>query len=205
MDATLKEVKTIFGTDVKAERMHELLVELHKVSNSSVDEKTKILNQQIEGLTKSVSEYEQKYKQINTEYEQTKQDSKLIMKLPKTLPQGISSEDALILLKKDVSFEDVDGLTVTKISGQVVTDPKTFKPLSQDDALSGYFKQRGWTEQAPPSGRGGSNSKPSTATGSYKNAEDVRDAFISQGKNPNSPEFVATLQEAAKSNPNFVW
>jgi hypothetical protein len=69
----------------------------------------------------------------------------LIDLFPANRENKIADIDKAILLMLDLTFESLDGKTVVKRKGQLLSHPVTFSPLSVKEVITNEFQSRKWT------------------------------------------------------------
>lgn len=131
-------------------------------------------------------------------------DSKLITYFPANRDTGLKDGERLILMKQELTFEQVDGKTITKRNGEVVRDPKTQDPLPPDRVVPDYFTERKWASVVGPGGRGGGDNNPGGGTG-LKKLSQVQEQWQKDNPTGNlvSPEFQSHLETVMKEVPDF--
>ena len=168
----------------------------------SADERVKTLTNDLsilrENSEKELQEVKTKLEETSKNLNSVQSGAELQSFVPNA-PNGLSVDDAMFLMKKDLVFDlNEDGQKVVVKDGEVLKD-KTRNPVSWKDAVNDYWIQKEWVTN--DKGRGGGNnfSDPS----SISKMSDLETHFEEKGINPLSQEARAMINEAAKSNDNF--
>lgn len=124
-------------------------------------------------------------------------DRDLITKFPTNRTKLMNDAELLSLVKGNLTFEEVDGVTIVKKNGEVLRDAVTKNPMPIDAAISGLFNDRKWLDADGRGGRGGDDK--SNTGGGLKKLSQVVEAWEAQGKNAMSAEFEAHLAVVSKA------
>lgn len=127
------ELKTTQEKVIESEKAYNKLLETHEATLSLVNEKDQLYT----GLQKEVK---------------TKERNNSILK---SFPEKMKMDrgDALLVTTNTFQFEEVDGVTVVKRDGQVVTDGLG-KPEKVDNVVKSFVEEKNWVKG---SGMGGSD------------------------------------------------
>jgi hypothetical protein len=139
----------------------------------------------------------------NQTQEALKFDSTLLFNLPtKKNNKLMSNEEFIAITKKNLKFENDNGVMIVKNGDKVYRDEKTQAPLPLNAALELYYKDRGWLEQEqqlqPSGGRGAGDKLAPGGAGIRKASEhETQWKIENPDKLYSSPEAVASLRSAA--------
>jgi hypothetical protein len=128
-------------------------------------------------------------------------DRDIITKFPANRTKLMNDAELLSLVKGNLAFEEVEGITLVKKNGEILRDATTKNPLPLEAAINSLFTERNWVEASANGGRGGGDRLNNG--GGMKKYSQVEDAWVAEGKNVMSPEFHAHLQKIAKATTDF--
>jgi len=163
------------------------------------------LKQQIELLKSSVTEWEGKYKTIESEKQKAERNSQLLGYLPKNRSSVLTDSEYINILQSNI--EEVDGKLAVKLNGEVLRDEKTKDVLPLNVAIGKVFESRNnWLDtEANPKGGRGAGDVHGGGTGGIKRLSQAVEKFKSENpdKTELSPEFTTYLAEATKDVKDF--
>ncbi len=205
----VKEVGTRLGFTPKGERIGDLVTDLQARINATGDDKVKSLTEQVNLLTK---DKETLTEQLTSEKKTTSKtlfEAQLLTHLPASRdPKKLRDDERILMLTRDIVFEEVDGKRVAKRNGEILKDPKTHAPLPADAVVKLYSTERGWDKEAATGGaggRGGSSDCGSGGSGSIKKFSHAKEQWLKDNPegNPNSTEFTSYVNKLAKEDKTF--
>lgn len=210
--AFVKEVGTRLGFTPKGERIGDLVTDLQAKINATGDEKVKTLQDQVQLLTKDKETLTEQLTTEKRNYSQARFETDLIGHLPAGRnTKALRDDERILVLTRDITFEEVDGKRVAKRNGEIIKDPKTHAPLPVPDVVKMYATERGWDKEAADGGggaggRGGkSDGGGGGGTAGLKKFSQVKEQWKKDNPdgNVNSPEFTTHLNKIAKETPDF--
>lgn len=198
----VKELKKAFGVEFEGKdpiKFKEAIVAQFAKGDDGLKERIKELEVTLQTKEKEV---EATKKQAETAVF----DSGLLSSFPSSRKPidkgGFTDSEYLVAIKNNLSFELLDGVTIVKKGGTIMQDPKTFKPIPVSDAITSYFSERKWVDEAKKTGRGGEDDN---AFGKAMKLSDATKAWEAEGKNVASAEFQQHVTALAKENPDFIF
>ncbi|MDB5288540.1 MAG: hypothetical protein JWR05_3489 [Mucilaginibacter sp.] len=135
-------------------------------------------------------------------------DTELITSFPTNRRADMSDKDYLLLVKNNLSFEEVDGVKVVKKDGQVLRDKTTQAPIPLKDAISSVFGEKKWiAEDGGAGGRGGVDNPGGGGSAGIKTYSKAMEQFIKDNPdgNPMSPAAEAYVSKIAKATTDFSY
>ena len=133
-------------------------------------------------------------------------DSTLIGMFPANRTTSFKDNELLNSIKGELTFEEVEGKTIVKRNGTIVTNPTTHAPLPVDEVIKGYFGERKWvTGEAGDGGRGGGDNPPGGGDAGIKNFTQAQTKWLADnpGGNVISPEFTKYVDDLSKADTSF--
>lgn len=165
------------------------------------------LKEQVKLLQKDKETLSGQIEMITKEKDAVTFDTTLISMFPSNRTSDLQDDERLILVKKNLQFETVDGKQVVKKNGEVLRNPTTKDPLPVKDAITTLFTERNWVA-ATGGGRGGQDKTPGAGgSGGIKTFSQAQEAWKKDNPTGNviSPECTAYVAEIAKSATDFDW
>lgn len=205
----VKEVSTRLGFTPKGERIGDLVTDLQAKINATGDDKVKSLQDQVVLLTKDKDTLTEQLGTEKQNYSKVRFETDLISHLPATRnTKALRDDERVLMLTRDITFEEVDGKRVAKRNGEIIKDPKTHAPLPVPDVVKLYATERGWDKEAASGGaggRGGGSDGGGGGSAGLKKFSQVKEQWKKDNPdgNPNSPEFTTHLNKIAKETPDF--
>lgn len=207
----VKEVGTRLGFTPKGERIGDLVTDLQAKINATGDEKVKTLQDQVGLLTKDKETLTGQLESEKKTASQARFESELVGHLPTGRGKLLRDDERILMLTRDITFEEVDGKRVAKRNGEILKDPKTHAPLPVPEVVKLYAGERGWDKETEggaggAGGRGGKNDAGNGGgAGGLKKFSQVKDQWKADNpdKNVNSPEFTDHLNKIAKETKDF--
>lgn len=204
------EIGKKLNIELKSERIGELVTELQSEMSKTNDEKAKLLTEQVKALTIDKTNLEQKIIDTEKGASAIKFDSDLINYFPANRGTGLSDKDRLMLIKGEISFETVEGITVCKKNGEVIRNTKTQAPLEVAEVIKNAFTEKPLllgTIPAASGGRGGTDNTGGNGGAGIKNMTKAKEAWLAADpeKNTNtmSPEFTNYVNDIASKDKEF--
>lgn len=205
----VKEVGTRLGFTPKGDRIGDLITDLQAKINATGDEKVKTLQDQVTLLTKDKETLSDQLTTEKKTHSQTLFHTELIGHLPTTRGKALRDDERVVMLTRDISFEEIDGKRVGKRNGEVIKNPTTHAPLPVPDIVKLYATERGWDKEstggAGGGGRGAGSDPGGGGAGGLKKYSQVKDQWKKDNPDGNltSPEFTTYLNKVAKDTPDF--
>lgn len=201
-----KEIAKHTGLEIKAERFGDLGTEIKTAINATGDDKLKTITEQNRQLLADKEDFTKKESDYQVQLKSLGLDNQISSLLPKEIG-GFKTASLLRELKADIVFEEVDGKSIAKRNGVVMSDDKTHAPLSIDAAVEAYKKERGWIETTGTSNTGGRGAGQKgaggniTDPGSIKNKTQAEAAWkeANPDKNMLSEEGMAWYANVSKN------
>jgi len=160
VEMAVKELKRELGYEFEGKDIKSLLTyhgkKIETEAGKEPTAKVKELKDELDKLRQNWQENEQKYKSDLEMAQRALKDYSINSKLLgqfKTVPQGLTVDDAVMIFKKDIEVKDEDGSLIFYRNGKKLTDDK-MNPLPIEDVVNAFVSQRGWVQ---PDGRGGKN------------------------------------------------
>lgn len=200
------ELKKHAGLDITAERWGDVGKEIKAAINSTGDSKLTALQEQNAALLADKTALEQKAIQAETALKTGMFEVSILSKLPANA-MGLTAKETLELAKlRGYTPELTETGTVWKKNGEVMKDPTTHAPLTEDKAINAIWAEQKWTATTATTtgGRGGVQ-KPAGGTGTgLMTKSDVEAAWkeANPDKGIATPEGMAFYAEYAKQ-PGF--
>ena len=137
-------------------------------------------------------------------------DRKLISLFPANRSNNLDDEETLMLVKKAITIETIDGKEVVKKNGEVLRNPTTKDPLPIKDAITTLFAERKWvSDGSGGAGRGGNNSNTGGGSniGGIKSFSAAQEQWLKENPSGNiiSPEATNYIAAIAKDVTDFEW
>lgn len=175
------------------------------------DKRVKELEEDLSKLRKTEEQKEARIKELEQEKEGIVVTSKIKSSLPENLIEGLDREDALVILKNNLTFtKDENGKPIVKKGEQVLKNDLR-EPLSYEDAINNFVEEKGWTKK--PDGRGGNSGNPSgnpdTGYKSIRKMSELSEYFEEKGISPRGSEAKEITREvmaaADKAKEEFIF
>lgn len=205
----VKEVGTRLGFTPKGERIGDLVTDLQAKINATGDEKVKTLQDQVVLLTKDKETLTELVATEKKTASQARFEAELVSHLPTGRGKILRDDERVLMLTRDITFEEVDGKRVAKRNGEILKDPKSHAPLPVPDVVKLYAGERGWDKETAGSGsggRGGSSDGGGGGIGAIKNMTQAKEQWKKDNPdNPNtmSTEFTTYVNKLAKDDKTF--
>lgn len=204
----VKEVGTKLNLTLKGTRIGDLVTEVQKGLNATSDDKVKTLQDQVAALA---TDKENLSKELTGEKSKTSNtlfQFELISHLPTTRGKNLRDDERILMLTRDITFEDQGGKRVAKRNGDILKDPKTHAPLPVPDVVKMYASERGWDKETIPGkegGRGGGSDGTGGGGNASKKYSEVKEQWVKENpdKNPLSSEFTDYVNKIATDNKDF--
>ena len=200
------ELKKHAGLDITAERWGDVGKEIKAAINATGDDKVKTLQEQNAALLADKTSLAEKVTQAETQLRNGLSTIDILSKLPAN-SLGLSPKEAFELAKiRGYAAEDTDNGRVWRKNGEVMKDPVTHAPLSEDKAIAAIWTEQKWTPSATAAagGRGASQKASGEAMGGIMSKSAAEAAWREQNpdKGLATPEGMAWYAEQAKQ-PGF--
>jgi len=169
------------------------------------DEKVTQLTEQVSLLQKQLTEKDSEVATAKGLANQVALDRKILSAFPKERADNLDDDDYLTIIKRNHSFEELDGKLIVKKDGELLRDAKTTNPLAVKDVVSNIFTERKWTAQQGGAG-GGRGAGDKGGTGGFTKKSQVIAKYEAEGKSITgefSQQLVAELAELKKTDPSF--
>lgn len=205
-DIAKVEIKKHSGIELKGERWGDVGKELKDAINATGDDKVKTLQEQNAALLADKTSLADKVSQAETQLRTGMFEIGVLSKLPAN-SLGLSPKEAFELAKiRGYTPEHTDTGVVWKKNGEVMKDPVTHAPLSEDKAIAAIWTEQKWTPSATPpaGGRGASQKASGDGMGGIMSKSAAEAAWREQNpdKGLATPEGMAWYAEQAKQ-PGF--
>lgn len=163
------------------------------------------LTEQIKLLQKDKETLLAEKENIIKEKEALAFDNSIISFFPANRDANLEDAERLMLVKRALQFETVDGKPVVKKNGEILRNPTTKDPLPVKDAINTLFAERKWVAESG-GGRGGQDN-PGKGTGGVKTFSSAQAQWQKENPNANpiSPEFTSYVAGIAKETTDFDW
>ncbi|MCD6012889.1 MAG: hypothetical protein K0Q79_2751 [Flavipsychrobacter sp.] len=201
------ELKKHAGLDISADRWGDVGKEIKAAINATGDTKLTALQEQNAALLADKTALETAKAQAETALKQGMFEVNILGKLPAN-SLGLSPKETFELAKiRGYQAEQTETGVVWKKNGEVMKDPTTHAPLTEDKAIAAIWTAEKWTPTVtPPSGGRGGAQKPSggnSAAGLMsKSAVEAEWEANNPGKGIATPEGMSFYAEYAKQ-PGF--
>ena len=172
-----KEVAKRMGLEVKSDRIGDFVDALKGEIGKTGDEKVKMLQEQVDLLTKDKEAFTAQIAEKESQYAQLQRSVTIKGMFPENKSKLLTDDEYLGIINSTYKFEEVDGKMIVKKGEEILKDPKTHSPIAPKEAISQLFTERQWVETGGgqngnnnnSGGRGGQNSnsgggKPLTKT-----------------------------------------
>jgi len=205
-DIAKVEIKKHSGIELKGERWGDVGKELKDAINIDKDTKYASVVEQNQALIRDIEGYKTKVETAETQLRTGLFEIGVLSKLPANA-MGLSPKETFELAKlRGYTPEHTDAGVVWKKNGEVMKDPVTHAPLSEDKAIAAIWTEQKWTPAAtPPAGGRGAGQKPSgDGMGGIMSKSAAEAAWREQNpdKGLATPEGMAWYAEQAKQ-PGF--
>jgi hypothetical protein len=189
-----KEMKKAFGVDVEGKDLSKL-VEAVKTQLSKGDDG---LKEQVKILQRTIEEKESALAQEKANAEKAAFDASLLSELPSNRSNLLSDAEYLTVIKANLEFTP-EGV---KKSGEILRDTKTANPIQRKDAITSFFQERKWVQEAQPqpTGRGGATT---TVSNKPSNKKEAIKQWEAEGKGVGTAEFQNYIVSLVKENKDF--
>lgn len=197
---TIAEKFSIPVTDIDLKRPETLVEKL----NANFAKGDDGLKEQVKLLQADIATVKAEKETAINEAKTALLDRDLITKFPANRTKLMNDSELLQLVKGNLMFEQDGDTPVVKRNGEILRDPTTKAPLTQDAAIASLFTERKWVDGdgGNNGGRGGGDHSNNGAGGKKKLSQ-VIEAWEAEGKNPMSPEFYTHLDAIVKATTDF--
>jgi hypothetical protein len=164
------------------------------------------LKEQIKLLQKDKETQAAQIESISKEKDAIAFDTSLISMFPANRTADLPDDERLLLIKKNLQFETVDGKQVVKKNGEIIRNTTTKDPLIIKDAIETMFTERKWVADAGAGRGGGDNTGGSGASG-IKTYSAATQQWLKDNPQGNiiSPQCTAFIGKIAKESTDFDW
>jgi hypothetical protein len=179
------------------------LTEVINVAKEYLQAGDPILKEQINLLQSDLKKKTTEIETIVKEKENILFDSNLKNWLPKNKHSALTDEEHLGRVKKELTFENIEGQLVVKRNGEIMRDATTRKPIEPQKAIESVYIEKNWVEnaQGQPQGRGGQGSQGVKQL--FSNAAEALEFYTKENPNSKPSEHMAFLEQCAKDNSDF--
>lgn len=178
--------------DAEPKDLAELAFTSASKGDDGLKEQVKLLQKDKETLSNQLTQKEKEAKDaIFT--------ASLVSYLPEKRIKALDNTEHIARVKRNIEFEELDGIIVPKRNGEILRDPKTQKPLDIKSAIENLYTENKWIETEEPKGGRGVGDKPPVGGGSKTFSEAEKQFKIDHPDLPiTGTEFSSYIQECAK-------
>lgn len=176
-----------------------------KDANVEPDEQVKQLTTELDNVRKNYTDLEQKLQQKESLATKAAITTGIISEVPTLGDKSAPVAKVLKLMEVDgYEFKQENGKTVTYLNGEKVVD-KLSQPVPVKDIIPTYAKENNLMIEVTgnpgnPKGRGADDGKEPVV---FTKLSELKQHFVDNKKNVQGKEFMDTLKQIRKDNPEF--
>lgn len=202
-EMVIKDLKIKEGLEFDGKKPEDFVKALRaktlEDADKNPDKKVSELEKDLEKLRGEITQKDTSISDLNKQLKGVQIDSKISKYIPEKLPEGVTKEDALFIVKRNFEFEMEEGKEVVKKNGEVIKD-KTRNPVSYENAIIEFATERKW--RVADGGRGGDDGTKGGSTADpskFRKMSDFNKYFDENDINPASQKAMGIVMEAQKA------
>lgn len=210
-ELAVKDIKQEAGLDFEGKDPKTLIEKLtEKVGKDAatpLDEKLKERDKTIGQLRESIKAKEAEFTNLQQTVQRNTTRTQVLSWTLDKKPDHFTNDEWVDLIMNGTEVFEENGQQFVKRGGEVVKDPKEFKPIPAKDYLASYIEERKWgkvVETQDTGGRGGGNKTGGSGNnGAVRNMREAQEYLKANNIHPNSQQAQEFVSAQSKGKPDF--